>query len=323
MTEPAAAPPPANTAFISGTFQQFAWDSTSLGELKTCPQKYFLSVVQGWVPRLRSVHLTFGLVYHSAGEHYEHAKARGLAHDAAVLVAVRHTLEATWNAALGRPVEMDDQYKNRETLVRTVVWHLDQFREDALETVILGDGRPAIELSFRFETTYQAPNGQPYILCGHLDRLATMQGHTYVVDKKTTKHTLEGVSGSAFYATFSPDNQMSLYSFASKIVYQTPVSGVIIDAAQIAVSFSRFQRGFVSRTESQLAEWYDDLGWWLAVAKSYAEAGKWPMNDKACGNYGGCPFRSICSKPPEARETWLKATFARRVWDPLQVRGDI
>ena len=61
---------------------------------------------------------------------------------------------------------------NRLTLLRSVVWYLDQFEHDSLETVILQDGKPAVELSFRFLTNYQAPTGEPFLLCGHFDRVA-------------------------------------------------------------------------------------------------------------------------------------------------------
>jgi hypothetical protein len=116
---------------------------------------------------------------------------------------------------------------------------------------------------------------------------------------------------------------MSTYDFAGKVIYQFPVKGIIIDAAQVLVTFTRFKRGFVPRTESQQDEWYALQGYYYQMASRYAMEGHWPMNLKACGFYGGCPFRPICGKPPEVRDMWLKAKYVKRVWDPLQVRGDI
>lgn len=310
---------PSNSSFIPGTDIQFAVDSTSLGALKECSYKYYLSVVQGWTSRHTSVHLTFGLLYHSTCERYDHARAEGLTHEPALRRAIMWALRETWDSTLNRPWQSDDDNKNRATLLRTVIWYLDQFQNDPLETVILADGKPAVELSFRFETTYKTESGQPYLLCGHLDRVVNFQGHTYIADKKTSKSTIN----QSFFDKFSPDNQFTLYALASKIIYSAPVAGLIVDAAQVAVTFSRFQRGFVARSESVLDEWYTDLGWYLVQAQAYAKANYWPRNDKSCNSYGGCPFRPICSKPPESREEWLKAGFSKRVWDPLQVRGDI
>ena len=308
-----------NSSFLPGTTLQFAWDSTSLGVLKECPAKYFYSVVQGYVPKSTSAHLIFGQIYHAACERYDHAKAEGLDHEAALLRATQYTLLSTWDQVLNRPWDSEHNLKNRATLLRTVVWFLDQFKDDPLETVILENGKPAVELSFRFNTDYTAPNGEPYLLCGHLDRVVEFQGHTYIADKKTTGTTLS----SSFFDHFSPDNQFSLYSLASKVVYNQNVAGLIVDAAQVAVSFSRFSRGFVARNDAILEEWYTDLGYYIKAAETYAEHHYYPRNDKSCGSYGGCPYRGICSKPPSQRPQWLEAQFAKRVWDPLQVRGDI
>jgi hypothetical protein len=116
---------------------------------------------------------------------------------------------------------------------------------------------------------------------------------------------------------------MSLYAIAGKIVYNVQIEGIIVDGAQIAQTFTRFLRGVVPRTESGLEEWYFDLGQYIATAELYAAQNYWPMNDKACGMYGGCPFRKICGLPPSVRHEWLRADFTKRIWDPLKVRGDI
>jgi hypothetical protein len=298
---------------------QLSWDSTSLGTFKECPRKYFFTMVMGRAPRRESVHLIFGTLYHSGLEKYDHEKAAGTDHEAAVLSAVRYTLEKAWNRKLGRTWVSDDPNKNLETLIRTIVWYLDQFKDDTLETVILANGKPAVELSFKFQTDYYTADGIPFMLCGHLDRLVTWDGVPFILDHKTTKSTI----GEDFFSKFTPDNQFSLYPVAAKVVYQTPVKGIIVNGAQIAVNFSRFQRSTIPRSEDFLNEWYNDTGFWLKQAESCAEASYWPANDKSCGNYGGCPFRSVCSKPPSSRIQWLNSTFVERSWDPTISRGDI
>lgn len=311
-----------NSSFSTSIpFLQIAWDSTSIGLLKECPRKYFLTIVLGNIERDQNVHLTFGLLYHSSLEAYDHAKSKGASHGQAVIVAVRTALTQSWNHALQRPWISGDANKNRYTLVRSIVWYLAQFENDSIQTVQLSSGRPAVELSFRFATDHISPDGQAYTLCGHLDRVGRLEGIPFVLDRKTSKYALE----ERWFSQFSPDNQMSTYAFAGKIIYKMPVQGVIIDGAQILVNSTRFKRGFAHRTESQLNEWYYELGYWLEQAGNFAQMKKWPMNDKSCGNYGGCPFRGICSKSPEVRETFLAdaSRFAKRTWDPLQIRGDV
>jgi hypothetical protein len=151
------------------------------------------------------------------------------------------------------------------------------------------------------------------------------------VDKKSTKNTISA----SFFAQYSPDNQFSTYMLAGRVAFQLPVKGLIVDAAQVAVGFTRFERGLVERTEGQIGEWVDGLGFWFASAESCAKRGwelesasgdssiAWPMNDKNCSMYGGCSFRKICSKAPGQRQQWLRTEFRQRQWNPLSKRGDI
>lgn len=306
---------------------QVAWDSTSLGLFKSCPRKYHLSLMaaahngetQGYETKRSSVHLVFGLHMHAAREQYDKGRAIGQSHEEALYGAIRLLLVLTWDHELSRPWNSDDKYKNRYTLIRTLVWYLDKFADDPFKTVILASGRPAVELSFRMETGYRSLSGEQFMLCGHLDRVAELNDITYIMDIKTTKNTIND----DFFAKFTPDNQFSTYLLAAEVVYSLPVRALIVDAAQVAVTFSRFQRGMVSRTKGQLEEWHKDLGLWLGQAEHYAKLGYWPMNDKSCNDYGGCVFRGICSQPPADRQRWLETDYKVKTWDPLVVRGDI
>ena len=173
-----------------------------------------------------------------------------------------------------------------------------------------------MDAGFEIETV--PGDSETILLSGHLDRVVEFSGDLWVLDRKTTKSTL----GSYYFDQYSPNNQMTLYSLAGKVVLGTSVKGVIIDAAQIAVGFSRFERGFTLRTESQLEEWMENFREWVEQAHRFAQTNFWPMNDTACHQYGGCPFRGVCNKSPEVREKWL-ADFGTSFWDPLQTRGDI
>ena len=103
--------------------------------------------------------------------------------------------------------QFDHPYKTRENLIRSVIWYLEEFKEDPAQTVILANGKPAVELSFRMELDWGPTGhlgGQPYLLCGHIDRLVTLGEGTYVMDRKTTGST----PGSSYFDGFAPDNQM-------------------------------------------------------------------------------------------------------------------
>lgn len=317
--------------FLPGAKIQYAWDSTSLSALKTCPRLYQYTIIEGWTSREESVHLRFGIEYHKAMQDYDLSIAASISHDDAVHDVVQELMLRTAD------FNPDHKTKTREGLVRTVIWYLDKHKDDPTETLILPDGKPAVEQSFRFELewgpttaliTDDAPKlgikyqqikddfKQPYLLCGHLDRVVNFNGELFVIDYKTVY--------SFWGKRWEPDNQMTLYSLAAKVVLNAPIRGVIIDMAQVKENETVFQREFTFRTQDQLEEWLTDLRYWLTLAEQYAIQGYWPMNDTACDKYGGCRFRDICSKSPSVRERFLEGNFVKLEekdrWNPLRAR---
>lgn len=334
--------------FLEGTCIQFSWDSTALGWFKRCPRLYYLSMIEGWRAKNTSFHLEFGIFYTNALESYEKYRCGGSSHDGALFEVVADTMNATWLPVeeptspddpgfAGGPWTTNDTAKNRQTLIRTIIWHLDQFKDDKAETIIAEDGTPLVERSFSFEldfgphyiaynptaTELNTPGfvvpSQPYLLCGHLDRVVSFIGATFVSDHKTTKSTI----GDYYFDQYEPNNQMSLYTLAGQVVFHQPIRGVMIDAAQVAVGFSRFARGLTYRTQAQLDEWMRDLRHWLTSAEHYATEGYWPMNDTACFN---CEYNrhgsKICAKDPSVRDSFLEAHFTKaNPWNPLLKRN--
>ena len=210
-------------------------------------------------------------------------------------------------------VDFADTKKTRPNLIRTIIWYVEQFAEeteDGMSTYHLQNGKPAVELSFTLEFDDDT------LYCGHLDRVVKMGNGLYVMDQKTTGGTI----GTYYFDQFSPNNQMSGYAWAGQTVLHSPVRGVIIDGAQIAVNFTRFERGITTRTKDQLNEWYESARYSIGLAKQATVLDKWPMNLSACGNYGGCPFRQVCSRSPQVRENYLKSDYIEHNWDPLKAR---
>jgi len=298
---------------------QLAWDSTSLGLLKECPRKYQLAIIEGYEQRVRNVHLAFGIWLHEAKEQYDSARADDLSYEEAVLRSVRHIMCATWNSELKRPWASDDSHKNRFTLVRTVVWYLTEYKDDPIETLRLANGKAAVELSFSFESPFIANSGEKFLICGHMDRFGKIGTPAWVCDVKSTKYSLD----ERYFAQFTPHNQFTIYTLAARVVYSIPVQGLIVDAAQVAVTFSRFERRQVYRDEAQLDEWLQGFGVYVKQAEYYARMNYWPLNETSCNKFSGCQFRQVCSHSPAIRQKWLDADFVKRTWDPLRTRGDI
>src|SRR5690606_4667545 len=193
----------ANQSFADG--KQFAWDATSITLAEECLRKYYYMMLEGWRRKGSSVHLRFGGHYATALEHYHKHRANGLSLQDALYEIVREAMIDTWdyeyeevealeplpeNVVIidgkphrrvgGKPWDSGDTAKNRATLIRTIVWYIDQFADDPAQTVILSNGKPAVELSFSIEVD----NG--IIFAGHKDRLVNYADHIYVQDQKTT-----------------------------------------------------------------------------------------------------------------------------------------
>lgn len=312
---------------------QLAWDSTSLGEFKLCKRRYYYNIIRGFTPLIskENVHLRFGGEYAAAHEHYNHMRSDGASHEEAIHGTVKFALISTWDTKLDRPWISDDPNKNRETLIRSLIDYFDKYGEnDPIQTVILANGEAAVELSFRVELDRGSETtGEPFLLCGHFDKLGIFLDYIWVVDQKTTKYTLND----GYFAQYSPHNQVSTYSYAGKVVAPEPVRGVIIDAAQILVNTTDFARREIHRSETQLDEWRKSLDLTLTEAEYCAVNDDYPQNDMACGGVYedpitgdiryGCPFRPVCGARPEIRETLLKLHYTTRdpMWDPLRPRG--
>jgi hypothetical protein len=298
-----------NQSFQDGV--QFAWDSTSIALAETCLRKYFYKMIEGWTSEARSMHLIFGGHYATALEHYYKLIALGASSTDALRSVVKEVLENTWDREKNIPWDSGDPIKNRFNLIRTIIWYVEQFEDEAIEVIKRGDGTPAVEYSFRL------PVDNGIILSGHIDRLVNYSNNIYVMDQKTTKQTISP----RWFDQFKPDIQMSLYTFAGQVIYNLPVKGVIIDGAQIAVGFTRFERGFTFRAQAELDEWYDTTLGTIERARAATREGKFPMNRMSCFNYGGCEFRNICSRSPEVRKQFLLGEFKQgERWDPLQSR---
>ena len=322
---------------------QTAVDSHSLGLFKECERKYFYSVVLGLQPPSRSIHLTFGLLVHGARETYFRERAKGSDHEAALIACVHWCLVATWDKKLRRPwtpVHKDATKKNRLTLVRTMVWYLDKYQNDGTETVLLADGKPAVELKFVIDSGLKSRlTGETFLICGYIDRLLRRFGKAWVDDCKTTKHTLDR----EWFKQFAPHNQFSTYSFASKIAFNVKAEGLYVDGIQVAVTFSDFMRAEVELDDAQLEEWHRATGRWFRRIEENVDAAMdilyphgnphtaivldaeaaYPMNETSCDKWGGCEFREVCKRTPRARPQWIAANYQRRKWDPLESRGDI
>lgn len=319
--------PRAGGAYSADGWTQIAWDATSLSTYMECPRKYQYRLREGWEPNYGSAALLYGRARHKAHEVFARMiaqkKDRDDALDAAIQAALEESVGLDELAAIGKKDERNK--RTRANLVRAVVWWADEFGDDAdpVQTMLLPDGTPAVELSWTLPLAITGPDGETYLMSGHFDRLVTYVGQPFVDEYK---HTLNSLS-SFYFKRFSPNVQISNYAMAARAILPDGAKGVLIEAEQVGVNFNRFDREFATRSPAQNDEWLATAAHWIKRAEADAQAEKagdphaWPMNETACGNYGGCPFREVCNKAPFRRAAVLAADFTQAErWDPLKSR---
>lgn len=300
---------------------QLAHDSTSIKAGTKCWRFYKYSIIDGYGASGReNDHLKFGTIFHAATELYDRLRAKGADHAQGIQGAVRYALVSTWDFELGRPWASEEPTKSRDTLLRTIVLYLDRYKDSPLETLILADGTPAVELSFRLDLELRAPTSEHYLLCGHIDKAIVFEDKIKLLDKKTTKSALDD----QYFEQFTPDIQMSVYPFAGKIIFSSEINGMIIDAAQILVNGSRFRRKVIERSEAQLGEWFEDFQTYLHELERNIADNYWPMRTTSCGfGYFQCTFRPVCSTDPSMRQAVLDHFYTKRkTWDPKVPRTE-
>lgn len=249
----------------------------------------------GYRPKETVENLAFGTALHGGIEEFDKQMFEGVSRNQALLTALSTAIK------LGAPLaNSKDTARTIETLTRAVVWYAEQFREDQSVTAILPNGQPALEV--RYEVPWP---GTRYRFSGRIDKLASINDELYVVERKTTDAMLSDY----YFNRYSPNTQVSAYIWALSEFLGVRISGVMIEAFQTAVSFTRIERGIVHRSRDQLQEFVANTAMYLNHADEYHETGVWPMNESACMLYGGCKFRPVCERPAERRKTWLDSDF--------------
>lgn len=278
--------------------------STTLGEFKRCARKYYYSVILRRVGAEANVHLVFGGLVHEGLAWYELERARGKQHDEAVKATIYRMARRTWNARLARPWHSVSTSKNRDGLLRTLVWYLDHYSKvEGIKTTVMAAGGPAVEIKCEMDSGFVSPiTGDRVYFVATLDKIVRFNDNKYVLDTKTTGR---GV-GAYHTAQFTPNNQFTMYTLVAQTVLDEPIAGIILDGVEVGVGYSGFARSIVKRMDDELQEWLKGAHVTLEAMGQCAEVDFWPMNDTACY---GCEYREICSLPPSLREDTLKRLF--------------
>ncbi len=221
----------------------------------------------------------------------------------------------------GSPTEVrnlwlpNHKYKDRYNLMRWVWAYTEAQKGSPLETLVLDDGKPAVEMSFKLELPFRTSTGEQYWAVGYIDSVKTFGDEAFITDLKTTKNSI----GSMYYEQFSPNVQMDWYAMgASFMITDRPLGGVIVEAAQLLTEGVTIADPYQVRVDAGvMKENLAETQMWLDRAEEYAKANYWPKNRSSCFL---CKMKAVCNASPDRRQAILEGNFERNRWDPTKER---
>jgi len=286
----------------------------------------------------------FGHIIHKAMNEFDTCRLEDASHDEALLSALRVAIEGcevrtlTYQCnACDEEVDVNEELchrcrmplKDNTTLttslewwspeennyklhqvVRTVIWGADTMEAGNIKPVEAMNADPEAEgeeFLVEFPRTF---GGQQYYLRGYFDGVAEIPPYPsrYVRERKTTTKT---ISGQGYRSHFSPNTQIELYSWAAPIWakikgFEGDFVGVLLDAFQAAVGFTRTARFTLNPSDDVKGEFVLDMDYYLYQAELFADADCWPKNRSSCFL---CQFKKVCSAPKSARPGLLAKEF--------------
>lgn len=303
----------------------------------TCKRKFYYSHVRALEGRgATPKDLVFGDAVHRGLEAWEKRVAAGASQ------ALEETLEEFYQETAGWDEGVMLAPKDRAGLFRLLTWYAEQFppEDDPVRPLSISpDGGLATEVPFRVSLGFLAEKlgvRLPYLgswpeppkLVGRLDGLVSAPSGNWIRDRKTTAKHLSG-----FYLDqYAPNIQFSIYDMVGQaLLPELALRGVLLEAMQIGVNFTRFTRmeferfpGQAAETLVAIAKIFREMSWAGLGAEEDLRVEDFPLNESACMLGGrGCEFRALCNTHPALREEEIKRLYSPREipWDPLASPG--
>lgn len=295
------------------------WSASTLDALLKDPLSYKWQYVDGYRAE-RGLPMAWGIAWHEARATYITSRLRGHDRDTAIQEAAAVALREAEKfevQELASESNLDRKKRNVRTLLRTIVWFDAEFGEGDIYEPVMLDDRPAVEIPFALPIVdpdtgkpLKTREGEDYLLTGVLDQIARDdEGKLWTFELKNTTST----PGSYYFRRYDPSTQLNTYALVSSIILPNdPLDGVIIEAAQNAVGFTRFERYLVHRTPSQNDQWLRCICRWVKFAEDRAYNDDWADFMNPANIYGDSVFRMIMAQPQEVWEHLLNSYCERK-----------
>lgn len=288
------------------------FDATLIRDFRSCPRKFFLGRILGLTPVAPSIHLHAGKVFAKGMEVYRRVfyTPGGRDKDLALAEAVK-AMVVEW----GDEDMWLDHAKSLPNIILALEASFNEYNP-ATDSVVphMVEDKPAVEFNFVLPIPglFHPESGEPILYTGRFDMLAEHKEMLWVLDDKTSTSL-----GAQWHKQWDLRSQFTGYCWGAKS-YGKPVVGAIVRGTGILKTDFKFAQSVHTRSEWEIARWLKQTQRDILRAMSLWEEGYWDYNlDEACNEYGGCTFKSLCTKPNPER--WIEPDFKVEFWNPLDV----
>lgn len=310
------------------TAAAICYDNTRLSDYKTCPRKYAIRHILGWVTESDRDPLVFGLAWHEGQDiiwkYYGECTNRELTELA---------FDAFMNCwkEQGYPETMDfggfDRYGARTPgTAKEMMWN---YIHDPARANMLGEAEVlAIEQPF----AVPMPNVENTWYVGRLDKVVQYRSQTLVLEhKSTTAYATVGNFRPEYVESWHASSQVKGYQFGASLYFPS-LSGVWVDAALVHKKVhDAFKFIPVAHHIDLLKEWLENTTQWVknvTEGTRQLKAGipitmTFPKNEDSCfGKFGQCEYLDICRTCPDpCKLDGPPAGFVENRWEPFDLLG--
>ncbi len=286
---------------------RLVWDATTLAAFMCDPLSYYWKYVQGYRSLEPSIDLLWGTAWDKSMAHYHLARSRVdrlQAIESTVAFAIAHAKKVGLDAVAAENKRKHNK-KNLSTLIRSIVWYDDEHGDYEFYKPV-----------FENPTQLCRHLVDDYYVVGNFDQIVRDRntGKRLVVERKSTDVCI----GQRYWQTYDPSVQVNVYDWLLSVEHNT--QGVLLEAVQTAVGFSRFDYHTVYRTAEQRNHWESVMRYYIGLASDLAASGDWKVAMNIGAQRWESVTRDIQRRTPMVWSGMLETEMVKRpIWDPQNI----
>lgn len=305
------------------------FDASGLALWKECPHKFFWNVIARQAPKGTNTHLHAGKVYAIAHDIARRHIYRGGSIEEATAMGLKALIKA-YGEYEPPTTPASAAAKTWDRVAAGFIQYYERFNpfEDRCIPISLEDDKVGAEYSFSipFPGDLRHPDtGEPLLYSGRFDMLCHLcsdpwPGHytdailaspIYGFDDKTTWQM-----GPTWAQQWVLRSQFLGYTWSQRAL-GIDVRGFVVRGTAIQKQGIKFEEVILQHPKWRIARWLEATYLTIAEILNAWEAGFFKqVYDSACGSYGGCTYRKLCSVPDPLPIAVNE--FETKHWNPVE-----